>query len=126
VGLEVEPGVRLQRRYPPYTLWEVTTDPDGKEHAVARYRAYSNYGPWALDAARKLVASADSAGRTWLWERGRGIVEPRAAWSLQRPISQVAFTPDGSHLLLGGLRGGIQRLDVASGELEAVGGWTTA
>ena len=122
VGLEVEPGVRLQRRYPPYTLWEVTTDPDGKEHAVARYRAYSNYGPWALDAARRLVASADSAGRTWLWERGRGIVEPRAAWSLQRPISQVAFTPDGSHLLLGGLRGGIQRLDVASGELEAVGG----
>ncbi|MGE0191399.1 MAG: WD40 repeat domain-containing serine/threonine protein kinase [Planctomycetota bacterium] len=122
VGVEVEPGVLLQRRFPPYTMREVATDVAGEEHTIARYRAYSNYGPYALDAVRRRLASADSAGGIWLWERGRGLVEPQAAWTIHRPISQVAFTPQGAHLLLGGLRGGIQRLDVDTGELEAVGG----
>lgn len=67
-------------------------------HGPASWRVLADDAPTALAAGGGLVAAGGTAGTAWVLEAASGL--PVATLSLPGGIADLAFSPDGSHLLI--------------------------
>ncbi|MFG0319917.1 MAG: WD40 repeat domain-containing protein [Planctomycetota bacterium JB042] len=127
-------GELLAERPPsPYPV--LAFDPDPSDGAVAWAAAGGNVRAWdawtdervgraqtdathrvdalAVDAARGLAALARRDGRMEIHDLRGGA--PRAAWSEERPVTALAFSPDGLVLFAGGPDGALRLFDARNG-----------
>jgi len=100
----------------------------GAGRAPASWRVLVDDAPAGLAAGGALVAVGGAAGTAWVLEAASGL--PVATLSLPGGITDLAFSPDGGHLMLTGPRGyALWHADerratvLASGRLSARARW---
>jgi hypothetical protein len=75
----------------------------GAARAAASWRAAVDDVPTALTAAGRLVAVGGAAGTAWVLDAADG--RPVATLTMPGGVLDLAFSPDGRHLVLAGPRG---------------------
>lgn len=90
--------------------WDAWTD---QRVGQARVDATRRIDALAVDAPRRRAAVARRDGVLALWDTGDGTL--LAEWTAETPVTCLAFSPDGSMVVVGGVDGVVRRKDAATG-----------
>ena len=116
LSVDTPDGLRFEADMSPYGVTEYRRNEHGRWEVGTRYKAFGGKGVIALSRDRTLLAKGDTAGSIWIWKRtGAAIVESVARIRTRRPIARLTFDFGGTLLVVGGINGGINVIEWASG-----------